>query len=119
MYKPEEARPYLRKAHALLAAGEYVSSALILGKALEFDPRESLEQVDLIEALGGPDPFVERIGDLEQRAEQNDAPQLQFLLAYIYYQMDRPPQAKAAIETAARRLPSSPAVDILRSVIGG
>lgn len=119
MYKPEEARPYLRKAHALLAAGEYVSSALILGKALEFDPRESLGQVDLIEALGGPDPFVERIGDLEQRAEQNDAPQLQFLLAYIYYQMDRPPQAKAAIETAARQLPSSPAIDILRSAIGG
>ena len=118
MYRPHESRPYLGKSHALLAAGEYAGSALSLAKAVELDARASLKRTDLIEVVGGPDLFVERISELEQIAGQNNAPDLQFLLAYVYYQMNRPEQAKTAIEAARRGLPASLAIDSLQMAIG-
>ena len=119
LYWPGEPRVHLRKSHALLAAGEYVSSASALARAVELDARRVLRKIELIEAIGGPDQFVRRITELEQSAERSSAPQLQFLLAYIYYQMDRPREAKIAIESARKGLPTSPAVDLLKSAIGG
>jgi len=119
LYWPGEPRVHLRKSHALLAAGEYVSSASALARAIELDARRVLRKMELIEAVGGPDQFVRRITELEQSAERSSAPQLQFLLAYVYYQMDRPCEAKIAIEAARKGLPTSPAVGLLKSAIGG
>ncbi len=119
MYKPGDSRAYLGKSQALLAAGEYVSSALFLARALELDTRRTLGRTDLVEVLGGPDSFVRRISDLEETAADSDAPLLQFLLAYIYYQMDRPQAAQAAIEAAEKELPASLSLDLLKAAVGG
>ncbi len=118
MYQPADARAYLGKGHALLAAGEYVSSAVFLAKAIEIDPQRTLAKADLVETLGGPDAFVERINDLERCAEAGASPQLHFLLAYVNYQMDRPAEAGTALAAAEKGLPPSVAISLLKAALG-
>jgi hypothetical protein len=118
IYGPGESRVYLGRGQALLAAGEYAGSALFLMKAIELDAGRSLAKSDLVTLLGGPDPFIQRITDLEQQAnEAADAGELHFLLAYVYHQMDRPAEAKAAIAAAAQAQPHSAAVAALQAAI--
>ncbi len=117
MYQPVDARAYLGKGHALLAAGEYASSAVFLAKAIELDPHGALDKADLVETLGGPDAFVERINDLERCAEAGASPQLHFLLAYVNYQMDRPTEAGTALAAAEKGLPPSIAVNLLKAAL--
>jgi len=115
---PKDVRPMLGRSHALFAAGEYVGSAVYLAKAIEFDPRYVLQKWDLLEAVGGPDVFVQRITDLEKRAKAGDAPMLQLLLAYLYQQMNRPQEATAALQAARKGLPASRSVGLLKAAIG-
>jgi hypothetical protein len=119
VYNPTDAKPQIGRSHALLAAGEYLGSAVSLAKAIELDPRLTLMKSDLVEAIGGPDQFIQRITDLQQRAETNSAPGLQLLLAYVYQQMDRPDEARTAIRAAKKGLPSSMSVDLLQAAIEG
>ncbi len=112
---PEEARAYLGRFQALFGAAEFLGSALSLAKAIELDPKRALQRTDLVWISGGPEAFITRFNDLTQVAQAGDAPQLQFLLAYIYYQMERPEEARVAIDTARKGLPSSVAAEILSS----
>jgi len=117
LYNPNDRRVYVGRSHALFAAGEYVSSATFLAKAIELDPNQTLAKLDLVNATGGPDLFLHRITDLEQCAKTGATPDLQLLLAYIYHQMDRPEEAKTAIEAAEKGLPHLSALDLLRAAI--
>jgi tetratricopeptide (TPR) repeat protein len=119
VYIPHDPRAHLGKSHALLAAGEYVSSAVSLARAVELDARYALAKLNLVEIIGGPDAFVQRITNLEERARAGDAAQLQFLLAYVNFQMDQPAEARAAIEAARQGLPASTAVNLLEAAIQG
>ncbi len=116
---PKDVGPVLGRSHALFAAGEYLNSAVYLAKAIESDPRYVLQKADLLESVGGPDVFVQRITALEKRAKAGNAPMLQLLLAYLYHQMSQSQQATAAIQAARRGLPSSPSVDLLSKAIAG
>jgi hypothetical protein len=116
-YKPNDGRVLLGRCYALFGAGEYLSSAVYLARTLEQDPRAVLDRSDLVNAIGGPAVFAARITDLGRCAGTGDAPQLQFLLAYVYSQMNRPAEAKAAIEAAEKQLPPSPALDLLRAIV--
>ena len=117
LYNPSDRRVHLGRSHALFAAGEYVSSAVFLAKAIELEPGRTLAKLDLVNATGGPDLFLRRITDLEQCAKTVGTPDLQLLLAYIYYQMDRPEEAKTAIDAAEKGLGRLPAVDLLKGII--
>jgi len=117
IYNPRDARPQLGRSHALLAVGEYLGSAVCLTKAIELDSHASLADVDLVTAVGGPDRFLQRFGDLQERAKTSDAPGLQLLLAYIYHQMKRPEEARTALQAVKKALPSSPAVAALEKAI--
>lgn len=119
VYIPHDPRAHLGRSHALLAAGEYVSSAVSLARAIELDARYALGKVDLVEVIGGPDAFVQRITNLEEQAQGSDASQLQFLLAYVYLRMDQPDGAGIAIGAARRGLPSSVAANLLEAAIQG
>jgi tetratricopeptide (TPR) repeat protein len=116
---PKDVRPLLGRSHALFAAGEYLSSAVYLAKAIESDPRYVLRKSNLLESVGGPDVFVQRITDLEKRAKAGDAPMLQLLLAYLYHQMNQSQRAMVAIQAARKGLPSSPSVDLLAKAVAG
>lgn len=117
VYRPRDPQVHVGKSHALFAAGEYVGSALYLARAIELDPLLALQPSDLVKVAGGPERFISRFNDLEACSQDNHAPQFQFLLAYVYYQMGQSQQAKVAIEAAQEQLPSSAAVDILKATV--
>ncbi len=116
-YRPNDPRAHLGRSHALLAVGEYAASAASLALAVEIDPHSVVKRCDLIEIVGGPDAFIARFNDLNETVRAKANPQLQFLLAYIYYQMDRVEEARTAIEDAHRTSPSSVSIDLLKAEI--
>jgi len=108
---------YAGKSHALFAAGEYISSALFLSRALQVMPDYASVKVDLVDIIGGKDKLEARIADAEERLQISDAPELRFLLAYVYYQMDKLDAAKKAIDAAYKKLPNSKAIGALKKAI--
>lgn len=117
-YIPYDPRAHLGNSQALLATGEYVGSAVSLARAVELDGKYALRKIDLVETLGGPDLFVKRISNLEERAPSGDhATELQFLLAYVYLQMDRPEAARSIMQAVKQAAPSSPAVKALAAAV--
>ncbi|MGE5296273.1 MAG: hypothetical protein ACM3VT_15735, partial [Solirubrobacterales bacterium] len=114
VYLPRDPQAHLGKSHALLGAGKYVESAASLARAVEIDAKCATRKVDLVEILGGPDPFVERISNLEEQAQTGEnASQLQLLLAYVYFEMGRIEEARTAIQAVK----PSPAVNAFAAAI--
>lgn len=116
-YRPNDARAYLGKGQALLATGQYLNSALFIAKAVELNLPAALQRTDLIQLLGGPDAFVTHFDELDKLIKVQGTPELRFLMAYIYYQMDRPQDAKSAIDAAQKQAPASISIDLLRNAI--
>jgi len=119
IYKPDDAAAFAGRAHALFVAGEYISSALFLGRAIELSPDYVQRKVDLVALLADKDKLDSRMADLEEWLERTGAPELRFLLAYLYYRMDRYDRAKFMIDIAAEKLPKAPAVQTLGHAIDG
>ncbi len=116
-YKPEDPLAYAGKSYALFAAGEYMSSSLFLSRALEIFPEYALFKINLETIIGDRDKLESRIVEVEKWVEKSNAPELQLLLAYVYYQMDRTEAAKKAIDEAYLQMPQWPAVKALKKVI--
>jgi tetratricopeptide (TPR) repeat protein len=119
IYKPDEPLAYAGRSHALFAAGEYMSSALYLSRALELSPEYAKVKVDLLAILGTDDKeeLDNRIAEIEQWYKRSDEADLKFLLAYIHYQAGEFDKAKEAIDTARTMRPDSSAVDALSKAI--
>jgi len=117
IYKPDDPLVYAGKSHALFAAGEYMSSALFLSRALEIFPEYAQLKIDLEAMVGDRDKLETRVVDVEQCLEKSGAAELQFLLAYVHYQMDRPQRAKEAIDAAFEKMPEAPSVITLKKAI--
>jgi len=105
------------RGHALFAAGEYVSSALFLSRALAVSPEYLLMKVDLVVMLGDENKLAGRIADIEQWLAQSGSSQLQFLLGYVYYRTGQMLRAKQAIDAAYEKTPESPAVQAMKIAI--
>ena len=118
IYKPHDPLAYAGKCHALFAAGEYMSSALFLSRALEIFPDYVRFKIDIEAMVGGRDTLETRIADIRQMLEKDDVPELQFLLAYVYYQMGRLDWADQVIKAAYEKMPEAPAVVTLKKAIG-
>lgn len=116
-YIPHDPRPYFGRSLAQLAGGDCTGSATSLIRALELDPACARQKIDLVETLGGPDSFVKRITRLQDQVEAGGAPQLQLLLAYVYFQMQQVDEARNTIQAVKQALPSSPAVEALAAAI--
>ncbi len=171
IYKPGDPLAYVGKSHALFGAGEYMSSALFLSRALEIFPgyarldvdietmlgdKDKLEiriadvqlwleatkssevqlllgspeyarfKVDIETMSGDKDKLESRVADFQQWLKSSKAtelqfllgsPELQFLLGYVYHQMNRLQWAKVAIDAAWLQMPTSPAVVTLKVAI--
>jgi tetratricopeptide (TPR) repeat protein len=117
IYKPNDPLAYAGKSHALFAAGEYMSSALFLSRALEIFPDYARFKIDVVAMVGDRDKLETRIVDVEQWWKTSSTPELQFLLAYVYYQMDRLDRANESIDNAYEQMPDAPAVITLKKVI--
>jgi tetratricopeptide (TPR) repeat protein len=117
IYKPYDPLVYAGKSHALFAAGEYMSSALFLSRALEIFPEYAEFKIDLVAMVGDRDKLESRIGDVVEWIERSGSADLQFLLGYVYYQMGRIEEAKKAIDAAYEKMPNSLAVIALKNAI--
>ena len=117
IYKPGDPLAYAGKSHALFVAGEYMSSALFLSRALEIFPEYALFKIDIEVMVGDRDKLESRIAEVEQWWERSKAAELKFLLAYVYYQMGRLDRAKEAIDVAYEKMPESLAVIAVRKAV--
>jgi len=117
IYKASDPLVYAGKSYALFAAGEYMSSALFLSRAIEIFPDYVRFDIDIVAMIGDRDKVESRIVDIEHWLERSDVPELHFLLGYVYYRIGRIELAKKAIDAAYERMPASPAVAILKNVI--
>ncbi len=105
------------RGHALFAAGEYISSALFLSRALKIAPEYARTKIDLADMLGGQNKLESRIADIKDWLGRSDSAQLEFLLGYVYYRTGRLGQAKQAIEGACEKMPESSAVNAVKKAI--
>ncbi len=105
------------RGHALFAAGEYISSALFLSRALKIAPEYARTKIDLADMLGGQNKLESRIADIKDWLGRSDSAQLEFLLGYVCYRMGRLGQAKQAIEGACEKMPESSAVNAVKKAI--
>ena len=117
IYKRDDPVAYAGKGHALFAAGEYMSSALLISRAIEISAAYAQAKVDLAALLGDRDKLEGRIADVEELLKRSDAGELQFLLGYVYYQIGKLNEAKRAIDIAYEKKPQWPAVQVVKKAI--
>ena len=119
VFKSENVIFQIGKAHALFAAGEYMSSAFSLARAIEAWPEYVNIKIDLQQIFGkeNKDDIDDRLIDLEKWLDISNAGELNFLAAYIYYHKGNITKAKTYISQAAEEMPESKAVEILKNAI--
>ena len=117
MYKPDEPAGYAGKSQALFAAGEYISSALFLSRALELSPEQAKTKVNFMAIFGSKENLDKRIADVEDWRQRSKAAELDFLLGYIYYQTGKLDLAKKSIDAASQQNPDSKAVAAAKKAI--
>jgi hypothetical protein len=104
-------------AHSLFAAGEYMSSAYLVRKALRINPAYAKKTTHLNELLIDKDVIENRVVELEKITNKSKAPELAFLMAYVLYRTDRPDTAMQFINIAAEKMGDSKAVLNLKTEI--
>jgi hypothetical protein len=117
IYKPDDPLAYAGRAHALFASGEYMSSAYFLARAIDIFPEYVRFKIDLNAMIPDKDRLESRIIDVKQWIEKTQSAELNFLLAYIYYQLDKSELASEAINIAADKIPDSVSVKALKQAI--
>jgi tetratricopeptide (TPR) repeat protein len=117
IYKPDDPLAYAGKAHALFASGEYMSSTYFLAKAINIFPQYVEFKIDLNAMIPDKERLDSRIADIRQWADKTKSAELNFLLAYIYYQLDKKEPAQEAIKAVAEKIPDSVAVKALQQAI--
>ena len=117
IYQPNNPLPYAGKAHALFGAGEYMSSAYFLSRAIEIFPDYTRFKIDLSAMFGDKDLLEKRTADIREWQERTSSPELQFLLAYIYLETDQLEMAQRMTNGALVNMPQSRALVTLDKVI--
>lgn len=117
VYRPNDPRALAGRSQALFAAGEYISSALFLSRALAVRPEYAKTRVDFVMLLGGPNRLARRIADIEEWFARSGSTELQLLLGHVYYQTGRLSEAGRAIEAAHKNMPGSIAAAAIMAAI--
>ncbi len=117
IWKSEDARTYTGKSFSLFAAGEYMSSAYYLNRAIEIEPALAAKKYDLAALIGNRDVFENRLIELTTWQQRSDSGELAFLMAYVLYHDGKVLQATEAIKKAEEKMPEDKATAVLKSVI--
>ena len=117
IYKPLDPLGYAGRCHALFAAGDYRSSAAYLAAAIDIFPGYVNFNVDIIGMIGSLDTVEKRIADMKKWLEVSESGELEMLLAYVYMHMGRLEQASEAIDSAYKKMPDVPSVELLKRAI--
>ena len=117
IYKPDDPLAYAGRAHALFASGEYMSSAYFLARAINIFPQYVNFKIDMNAMIPDKGRLESRIADVKLWAQKAESAELSFLLAYIYYQLDKTDLALEAINFSAGKMPDNAAVKALKQAI--
>jgi tetratricopeptide (TPR) repeat protein len=117
IYKPDEPLCLAGRGHALLGAGEYISSALFLSRAIEAEPEYMRAKIDLAATLGGQHILDSRVADIREWLLRSGSGKLDFLLSYVYYRMGRLGPAQQAIGAAYAKMSQSVAVVTVKKAV--
>jgi predicted negative regulator of RcsB-dependent stress response len=116
-YNSKNALPYLAKSHALFAAGELMSAAFFLQKAITLSPEMAVVPVDLNRLFPNPEKLEQRMADLRRWEERTGQPMLLFLQGYIQLQQKQYEAAKQSLDEAKKNLPENPSIEILLQAV--
>lgn len=117
IYKPDDSLCYVGHGHALFAAGQFVSSALFIIRAIELNPDYIQTNIDLVTIAGGRDITASKTAELEQLLKKAPASGLQFLMAYVYFRTGHLAEARQIINAACQDMPDSRAALALKIAI--
>jgi len=98
IYDSQNTAALLGKGHALFAAGEYMSSAFFVNKALTLNPQLLQERINLRRFIVDREVFSQRMEDLERWQLESGQPMLYFLKGYILYQIGSFESAQAVLD---------------------
>jgi len=127
LYKSGDSEAYAGKSLALFAAGEYMSSALFVARALqalgpEVGSQKSEFTISIFgplsaDVLGGNGRIADAEECLQICREQEHRVRLQFLLGYIYLRTGRLGDARKVIDEAYQKVPDLPGVLALKRAV--
>jgi len=117
LYEPDNANCYAGHGHALFAAGQFVSSALYIIRAIELNPEYVQANIDLVPSIGNRNVVDMRTSELEQLLKKAPASGLQILTAYVYYRTGKLANAKQIINAVYQEMPNSRAAVALKLAI--
>lgn len=117
VWMPSDPRSYLGQTFALFAAGEYMSSAFYLSRAIEMDPTIAEKKYDPAKLIGDRDVFENRLIEMATWQQRSNSGELAFLLAYVLYQDGKTARAAGSIQRAEEKMPDNKAISILKDVI--
>lgn len=104
VWKSDSARAYAGKAYAHLAAGEYMSSATYLMRAMESSDEYAKTKVDVAGMIGNKELYDKRVGEVKVMYEAGGFYKAAFLLGYLSYQEGDFELAKECIDSAGSKL---------------
>ncbi len=108
---PTNPLPWIGRAHALLAAGEYVSAALSLTRGLERFPDLARFRFDLTSLMGGGEIVDIRRSEIMRLLNNREDHRLRFLLGYLEYHAGN---RKLGMENLRRAADEAPIGSIIR-----
>jgi tetratricopeptide (TPR) repeat protein len=117
VWKPKDARAFLGQSFSLFFAGEYMSCAYYLSRAIELDPDLALKKYDLTDLAANRDAFENSSLEVMAAQKQSYSPELAFLVSYVAYQEGKAEQAVRLINVAKEAMPDSRAVSLLKNII--
>lgn len=95
--------PLIGKAHALIAAGDYLPASVALLRGLELFPDAATFSIDLEKLMGGAETVDIRRADIINRLKDGEDARLRFLLGYLEYHSGNRESGLANLDRAAAR----------------
>jgi|GEM_PF-2222656 tetratricopeptide (TPR) repeat protein len=107
----------LRRAIAHFAAGEFISAALFLERAVTLQPSCADSKIDLAALLPSADVIDNQLIDGAKWQEEFGSAEIAMLLAWVCHQQGRSASAANYIQFAQRKLPDNPAVATIAAAL--
>lgn len=100
---PTNPLPLIGKAHALIAAGDYLPASVVLLRGLELFPDAASFTINLETLMGGVETVDIRRADILNRLKDGEDARLRFLLGYLEYHSGNRESGLANLDRAAAR----------------
>ena len=109
----------LAKSLALFGAGEFMSSAFYLDKAIVAEPELARAAIDLAQLFGDAGVVEGQMAELDTWQARSKQPMLMFLQGYVHYRVGDEERARTLLEEARAEVPESGAIGAMMEALDG